>query len=235
MLIGEAPRLQHLVIVAECHVTDHEIQIPIPMAMPCLRTVEVDGIDVEWKCVENASEAFVNFTLFTRHLLDFQAMRKLKLKGPQTFRSTIPSPSTLPALLHLIVDKSILNNLLQICMPSLRTLQVLRGDTYQWERQRVEYPSLQSLRTFICGSNHPSPTPFLFHILGLMPMVTKIVFDGGVPSDAFFWSWATTHRELICPRLEELIFHNAFRDPSLAVGMFVQVNEKYVRIMGGSC
>ncbi len=235
MLVGEAPRLQHLAIIAECHVADHGSQIPIPMAMPCLRTVEVDGIDIDRKCFEKASEAIVNFTILTRHLLDFQALRKLKLKGPRTYLSIIPSASILPTLQHLIIDKSILHDLLRVCMPALCTLQVLRGETCQSERQRVQYPSLQSLRTFIYGSNHPPSTPFLFHILALMPMVTKIVFDGGVPSDAFFWSWATTHREMICPRLEKLIFHNAFGDPTLAVNVFVQVNQKYVRIMSASC
>ena len=226
MLVGEAPQLQHLSIAAECY-TPHESQISISMAMPCLQTVEIDGVDIQWNCVEKASEAIINVSLLTRHLPDFKALRKLKLRGPQPLRSIIPSQSVLPTLQHLIVDKCVLSHLLQICMPSLLTLQVLRGVMYSWEKQRIQYASLQSLRTFIYGSNHPSPTPFLFHILELMPMVTKIVFDGSVPSDAFFWSWATTHRELTCPRLEELIFHNAFRDPTLAVNIFVQVNEKY--------
>ncbi|KAF8317767.1 uncharacterized protein EI90DRAFT_3158695 [Cantharellus anzutake] len=222
MLMGEASQLEHLCIITESHEVHYESPISISMAMPSLRTVEIEGIDIQWNCIEKASDVIISFALLPCHLLDFQSLRKLKLKGPRYPQSTIPPQSALPALQHLIVDKCILNDLLQISMPSLRMLQVLRGDTYSWERQKVQYPSLPSLRTFIYGSNHPSPTPFLLHVLGLMPMVTKIVFDGSVPSDAFFWSWATTHQELICPRLEELIFHNAFRDPTLSVNMFVQ-------------
>jgi len=161
---------------------------------------------------------------------DLSNIQKLHLTDEWYFivdRATYPC---LPRLEELTVMKRTLGAVLQISMPSLRTLRVFKGtgDFHEpWETKLCEYHHIPNLTTFVFGSNIQVPTPFLLHVLRKMPVLINIRFDGYAPADDLFYMWATTSvspdpGDWICPHLRSLSIHGARRDPSGAVGVFLK-------------
>jgi len=131
---------------------------------------------------------------------------------------------------ELVVMKRTLGSVLRIEMPSLKILRVLKGAGIHyepWEYRLCEYHQVPNITTLVFGSNIQPLTPFVLHMLRKMPALVSVRFEGCVPADDLFYTWATTSvsanpGDWICPHLQNLSIHGAHRDPSGAVGVFLK-------------
>lgn len=235
---GVASKLQYLSITVDRHGLQLSYPpVDIPLVMPRLRCLKLDGLDLEWKRVNTVTELIISSLpplASHKHWEQMSALKSLTLTLDVDFLLDVTPQFDhvcLPGLEELTVTKVSLGSILQIPMPSLRTLRVEKGrgvSTLSWEfTHRTNYYPLPDLQTFIFGSNPVSPTSFIIRILKLMPELVTLDFNGWVPSDDFFYKWATSSIsrdpfDWICPKLKNLTIHGAERDPSDAVNMFVQ-------------
>lgn len=218
--------------------------VPLNMTMPNIHRLKLDGVQLNWKYVSAATEVVMPQIYASLQWSDLSNIRKLRLTDERYFVVDEAAHPCLQMLEELVVMKRTLGSVLRIEMPSLKILRVLKGAGIHyepWEYRLCEYHRVPNLTTLVFGSNIQPLTPFVLHMLRKMPALVSIRFEGCIPADDLFYTWATTSvsanpGDWICPHLQNLSLHGAERDPSGAVGVFLKVVMCILRISDGcSC
>lgn len=235
---GDAPKLDSLSLVL---MNAYSYGRPTPtvklaLTTPRLRSVMLHGLELEWGTIPAAETVVIPTPRLQFPWSLFNSLRELTITSENDFPlNTGPDMPyglpLLPTLQQLVIPKAALGAALQINMPSLRTLLVHKGDfvlpNQPWEFAPFRsFHPLPSLTKFVLGSRNPTASPFLIYILGLMPKLVTLKFDGACPEDLFFYQMAdnSLSKEPVCPYLKHLTIWGAARDPSASVGIFVQVS-----------